>query len=98
VSDMSWPVLTYKYRSVLHIALRDVEEIAYNVAEQVKPEWKKIKANVVITNNNDVRLRIDEVPVYLNMVDALFMVRDLLQLILEMDNEEKIMAINGWWK
>jgi len=95
---MSWPVLTYRYRAMLHGALRDVEEIAYNVAEHVKPEWKKIKANVVITNNNDVRLKIDEVPAYLNMVDALFMIRDLLELILEIDNEEKIMAINGWWK
>jgi hypothetical protein len=32
------------------------------------------------------------------MVDVLFMIRDLLKLVLKMDDEEKVMAINGWWK
>jgi hypothetical protein len=95
---MSWAVLTYRYRAMLHNALRDVEEIAYNIAENIKPEWKKVKAEVAVTSDSKVMLRIDEVPAYLNMVDALFMIRDLLKLILEMDDEEKVMAINGWWK
>jgi len=95
---MSWPVLTYRYRVMLYNALRDVEEIAYNIVENIKPEWKKVKAEVAVTSDSKVMLRIDEVPAYLNMVDALFMIRDLLKLILEIDDEEKVMAINGWWK
>jgi hypothetical protein len=83
---------------MLHNALRDVEEIAYNIADSIKPEWKKVKAEVAVTSDSKVMLRIDEVPAYLNMVDALFMIRDLLRLMLEMDDEEKVMAINGWWK
>jgi hypothetical protein len=83
---------------MLHNALRDVEEIAYNIADSIKPEWKKVKAEVAVTSDSKVMLRIDEVPEYLNMVDALFMIRDLLRLILEMDDEEKVMAIKGWWK
>jgi len=95
---MSWPVLTYRYRAMLHNALRDVEEVAYNIAESIKPEWKKVKAEVAVTGDSKVMLRIDEVPEYLNMVDALFMIRNLLRLILEMDDEEKVMAINEWWE
>jgi DNA mismatch repair ATPase MutL len=83
---------------MLYNALRDVEEIAYNTAENIKPEWKKVKAEVEVASDGKVVLKIDEVPAYLNMVDVLFMIRDLLKLILEMDNEEKVMAINGWWK
>jgi hypothetical protein len=95
---MSWPVLTYRYRAMLYNALRDVEEIAYNVAESIKPEWKKVKAEVAVAGDGKVVLKIGEVPAYLNMADALFMIRDLLRLILEIDDEEKVAAINGWWR
>jgi len=93
---MSWPVLTWRDRAMLHNALRDVEEIAYRVMENVKPEWKRIKADVAVTSSG-VYVRIDEVPAYSNIADALIMVRDLLRLILEVDEEEKVIAVNGWW-
>jgi hypothetical protein len=83
---------------MLYNALRDVEEIAYNIAENIKPEWKKVKAEVEVASDGKVVLKIDEVLAYLNMVDVLFMIRDLLKLVLKMDDEEKVMAINGWWK
>jgi len=82
---------------LLYNALRDVEEIAFNVAESWKPEWKSIKAEVVVTNNDEVRLRINEVPTYLNIVDALLTVRDLLKLVLEMDEEVRVMEIDKLW-
>jgi len=81
---------------MLHNALRDVEEIAYRVMEHVKPEWRRIKADVAVTGSG-VYVRIDEVPAYSNIADALIMVRDLLKLILEVDEEEKVIAVNGWW-
>jgi len=93
---MSWPVLTWRDRAMLHNALRDVEEIAYRVMEHVKPKWRRIKADVAVTGSG-VYVRIDEVPAYSNIADALIMVRDLLRLILEVDEEEKVIAINRWW-
>ena len=81
---------------MLHNALRDVEEIAYRIMENVKPGWKRIRADVAVTGSG-VYVRVDEVPAYSNIADALIMVRDLLRLILEVDEEEKVIAINGWW-
>ena len=93
---MSWPVLTWRDRAMLHNALREVEEIAYRVMENVKPEWKRIKADVAVTGSG-VYVRIDEVPAYSNIADALIMVRDILRLILDVDEEEKVVAVNKWW-
>jgi len=93
---MSWPVLTWRDRAMLHNALRDVEEIAYRIMENVKPEWKRIKADVAVTSSG-VYVRIDEVPAYSNIADALIMVRDILRLILDVDEEEKVIAVNKWW-
>ena len=95
---MSWPILTYQHRAMLYNALRDVEEVAYDVAETIRPEWKRVEAGVEIIDGDKVVLKIDEVPTYLNIVDALLMIRDLLKLILEMDNKEKVMAIDRRWK
>ena len=81
---------------MLYNALRDVEEIAYRVMENVRPEWRRIKADVVVTGSG-VYVRVDEVPAYSNIADALIMVRDLLRLILEADEEEKVIAVNKWW-
>ena len=93
---MSWPVFTWRDRAMLHNALRDVEEIAYRVMENVKPEWKRIKADVAVTSSG-VYVRIDEVPAYSNIADALIMVRDILRLILDVDEEEKVIEVNKWW-
>ena len=81
---------------MLHNALRDIEEVAYRAMEHVKPEWRRIKADVVVTGSG-VYVRVDEVPAYSNIADALIMVRDLLRLILEADEEEKVVAVNAWW-
>ena len=93
---MSWPVLTWRDRAMLHNALRDVEEIAYRVMENVRPKWRRIKADVAVTSSG-VYVRIDEVPAYSNIAEALIMVRDLLRLILDVDEEEKVIAVNKWW-
>jgi len=93
---MNVGILSDRYRALLYNALRDVEEIAYRVMENVRPEWKRIKADVVVTGSG-VYVRVDEVPAYSNIADALIMVRDLLRLILEADEEEKVIAVNKWW-
>ena len=94
---MTWPVLTYRDRALLYNALRDVEEIAYRLSEYEKPEWKKIVADVVTANDGKVWLRTYEVPTHMNIIDALFAIRDLLKLVIEMDNEVKIMmALKHW--
>jgi len=94
---MSWPVLTFRERAMLYNAFRDVEEIAYRVSEYIRPEWKKMISHVEVTRDGRVWLRVEEIPAYMNIVDALFTIRDLLRLVLEMDNEEKIKAIEEWW-
>jgi len=81
---------------MLHNALRDIEEVAYRAMEHVKPEWRRIKADVVVTSSG-VYVKVNEVPTYSNIADALIMVRDLLKLILEADEEEKVVAVNKWW-
>ena len=91
-----WPVLSYRERAMLYTTLRDIEEIAYRVSESIKPEWKRIVADIATTNSG-TWLRIYEVPTHMNITDALFSIRDLVKLVIEMDNEEKIMAINKWW-
>ena len=94
---MTWPVLTYRDRALLYNALRDVEEIAYRLSEYEKPEWKRVVADVATTNDDKVWLRIYEVPTHINIIDALFAIRDLLKLVIEMDNEMKIMAALKYW-
>jgi hypothetical protein len=77
--------------------VRDIEEIAYKLMENIRPEWRRVVASIVSINNGELRIRIDEVPEYLNIVDALVMVRDLIKLILEIDEDEKVIAVNEWW-
>jgi len=93
---MTWPILTYRDRALLYNALRDVEEIAYRLCEYERPQWKRIVADIATTNDGKVWLRTYEIPAYMNIVDALFTIRDLLKLVIEIDNEEKVVAIRKW--
>jgi hypothetical protein len=94
---MTWGVFTFRERAMLYNALRDIEEIAYRVSENVRPEWKRIVADIATANDGRTWLRIYETPTHMNVVDALFSIRDLLKLVIEIDNEEKVSGINAWW-
>jgi len=95
---MSWPVLTWRDRAMLHNALRDVEEIAYRVMEDIEAKKRNLRIKVETTNNGEARLLLDcEVPWYLNISEALLLIRRLIQLVLEMDEKEKIRELEKWW-
>jgi hypothetical protein len=66
--------------------------------ETMKPGWVGIKTDVVRGSNGEVRLLVDtESPKYLNMVEALLLVRRLIRLILQMDEAEKIGELEKHW-
>jgi hypothetical protein len=94
---MTWGVFTFRERAMLYASLRDIEEIAYRVSENVRPEWKRIVADIATTSDGKVWLKIYEAPTYMNVVDVLFSIRDLLKLVIEIDNEEKVKDVNKWW-
>jgi len=78
--------------------MRDIDEIAFDVMEIVKPESIGIKTDVVSGNNGEINLLIDvEAPRYLNIAEALLLIRRLIRLVLQMDEGEKIKELKKVW-
>jgi hypothetical protein len=95
---MSRGVLTWRDRALLHNALRDVEEIAFEVMENVEARRINFRTKVETTSSGEARMLLDcEVPLYLNISEALLLIRRLIQLVLEMDEKEKIRELEKLW-
>jgi hypothetical protein len=95
---MSRGILTSRYRAWLYNMLRDVDEMVFEVMEVVKPGWVGIKTDVVTGSNGEIRLLIDtDTPKYLNMAEALLLIRRLIRLVLQMDEGEKIRELEKQW-
>ena len=91
-------VLSNRDRALLYNALRDVEEIAFRVMEDVEARRLNFRAKVEATSSGEARLLLDcEVPLYLNISEALLLTRRLIQLVLEMDEKERIRELEKWW-
>ncbi|MCI4407684.1 MAG: hypothetical protein JHC26_01240 [Thermofilum sp.] len=87
---MSRGILSYRDRALLHNAWRDVEEMVFDKMEIIRPEGAGIKTKLVV-NSDEVRLMIDmEAPRYLNIVDALLLIRRLIKMVLSMDEARKL--------
>ena len=87
-----------RYRAWLYNIMRDVDEMAFYVMEIVKPGWIGIKTDVVRGSNGEIKLLIDtETPRYLNMAEALLLIRRLIRLVLQMDEGEKIGELEKHW-
>jgi alkyl hydroperoxide reductase subunit AhpC len=84
-------VLTSRERSQLYITLRDIDEMVFDKMEIIRPEGVGVKTKLVVDNNKEIRLMVDmEAPRYLNIVDALLLIRRLVKMVLLMDEAEKI--------
>jgi hypothetical protein len=95
---MSYGILPMRYRAWLYNIMRDVDEMAFYVMEMVRPGWVGIKTDVVADSDGEVRLLIDtENPRYLNMAEALLLIRQLIRLVLQMDEGEKIKELEKHW-
>ena len=95
---MSRGIFTARHRAWMYNIMRDIDEIAFDVMEIVKPESIGIKTDVVSGNNGEINLLIDvEAPRYLNIAEALLLIRRLIRLVLQMDEGEKIKELKKVW-
>jgi len=95
---MSRGILSYRDRALLHNAWRDIEEIAFKVMEGVMARELNHRIKIETTSKGEARLLLDcEVPLYLNMSEALLLVRELVQAILKMDEVEKMRELKKVW-
>jgi hypothetical protein len=84
-------VLSSKHRAWMYNMMRDVDEIIFDVIEVIKPGFIGIKTDVVSGSDGEIRLLIDtEAPRYLNITEALLLIRKLIGLVLQVDEEMKI--------
>jgi len=91
---MSRGILSYRDRALLHNAWRDVEEMVFDKMEIIRPEGVGIKTKLVVDNSGEVRLMVDmEAPRYLNIVDALLLIRRLIKMVLSMDEARKLQEL-----
>jgi hypothetical protein len=91
-------VLSSKYRAWLYNMMRDIDEVVFDVIEVVKPGFIGMRTDVVSGNNGEIRLLIDtEAPRYLNITEALLLIRRLIRLVLQMDEGEKIKELEKLW-
>jgi len=91
-------VLTSRHRVWLYNMMRDIDEIAFDVIEVARPGFIGMRTDVVSASNGEIRLLIDtEVPRYLNITEALLLIRRLIRLVLQMDEGEKMKELEKLW-
>ena len=91
-------ILTSRHRARLYNMMRDIDEIMFDVMEVVRLGFVGMRTDVVYDNNGKIRLLIDtETPRYLNMSEALLLIRRLIRLVLQMDEGEKVRELEKLW-
>jgi hypothetical protein len=78
--------------------MRDIDEIMFDVMEVVRLGFVGMRTDVVSGSNGEIRLLIDtEAPRYLNITEALLLIRRLIRLVLQMDEGEKMKELEKLW-
>jgi hypothetical protein len=91
-------VLSSKHRAWMYNIMRDVDEIIFDVIEVVKPGFIGMRTDVVSGSGGEIRLLIDaEAPQYLNITEALLLIRRLIRLVLQMDEGMKMKDLEKLW-
>jgi hypothetical protein len=91
-------VLTSRHRAWLYNMMRDIDEVVFDVVEVVRPGFVGMRTDVVSGSNGEIRLLIDtEAPRYLNITEALLLIRRLIRLVLQMDEGEKMKELEKLW-
>jgi hypothetical protein len=95
---MSRGIFSSRYRAWLYNMVRDVDEMVFYVAEVVEPRRVEIRTDVVVSSSGEVRLLVDaDSPQYLNVAEALLLIRRLMMLVLQMDEREKMRELEKHW-